>query len=79
MGNERAGLELDGELTVHAFRKSCGQNCANHLPVNMVKERMGHADISTTTELCGAVGEEHDVQVQWPVEALLRGHSENKY
>lgn len=70
-----AGLKPDGALTIHAFRKSCGQNSANHLPMNVVKELMGHADISTTAEFYSVVSEEHEAKVQWVVDAMLRAGS----
>lgn len=54
-----AGIKLNGALTMHAFRKSCAQNWANHLPMNVVREFMGHADIATTAEFYSAVSEEH--------------------
>ena len=68
-----AGLKLDGELTVHAFRKSCGQNLANHLPMNVVKELMGHADIGTTAEFYGTVSREHEMQTRLVSEAVTSG------
>ncbi len=66
-----AGIELDGALTLHCFRKSCGQNWAQHLPMNVVKELMGHADISTTAEFYTVVGEEHEAKAQWVTEAMI--------
>lgn len=70
---KRAGLKLDGVLTIHCFRKSCGQNWANHLPMNVVKELMGHAHISTTAEFYSAVSEEHEAKAQWVIEAITVG------
>ena len=58
---KRASLRLEGSLTIHCFRKSCGQNWADHLPMNVVKELTGHADISTTAEFYSNVSEEHRV------------------
>jgi integrase len=73
-----AGLKLDGQLTMHAFRKSCGQNWANHLPMNVVKELMGHADISTTAEFYSTVTEEYEAHVQWVTQAITLGVSRMK-
>lgn len=64
--------ETEG-LTVHCIRKSCGQNWADHLPMNVVKELMGHANISTTAEFYSTVTEEHEAHAQWIVEALTIG------
>jgi integrase len=68
-----AGLKLKGSLTMHGFRKSCGQNWADHLPMNVVKELMGHADIGTTAEFYSMVSEEHETQAQWIIEAITMG------
>lgn len=73
-----AGLNLDGTLTTHCFRKSCGQNWADNLPMNVVKELMGHADISTTAEFYSTVSEEHEAKAQWVIEALTMGGTGEK-
>jgi len=73
-----AGLKLDGQLTMHAFRKSCGQNWADHLPMNVVKELMGHADISTTAEFYSTVSEEHEAHAQWVTQAITLGASRSE-
>ena len=73
-----AGLTLDGELTLHGFRKSCAQNWANHLPMNVVKELMGHADISTTAKFYGTVSREHEMQVRRVSEAVTSGKARTK-
>ncbi len=73
-----AGIELDGSLTLHCFRKSAGQNWAQHLPMNVVKELMGHADISTTAEFYTMVGEEHEAKAQWVTEAMILDAAKNK-
>lgn len=70
---KRAGLKLDGALTMHCFRKSCGQNWADHLPMNVVKELMGHADIGTTAEFYSTVTEEHEAKAQCIIEAITVG------
>ena len=68
-----AGLKLKGALTMHAFRKSAGQNWANHLPMNVVRELMGHSDIATTADFYSTVTEEHEVQAQWVMQAITVG------
>jgi len=66
------GIDLDGkELTVHVLRKCCGQNWANKLPMNVVKELMGHADITTTAEFYSAVDDEHRNKAKEVVNRLL--------
>jgi len=74
---KNAGIKDFGKITVHCFRKSCGQNWADNLPMNVVKELMGHADISTTTQFYSKVTEVHEVQAQWIMEGLNRGKNEN--
>ncbi|MCH8146774.1 MAG: site-specific integrase [Planctomycetes bacterium] len=70
---KHAGLELDGALTMHGFRKSCGQNWADNLPMNVVKELMGHANIATTAEYYSTVTDDHEVHAQWVTEAITFG------
>ena len=56
-----AGIELRGILTLHAFRKSFAQRLADAgLPMNVVKELMGHASISTTAEFYSTVSAEQE-------------------
>jgi len=55
-----AGIETnDKELTVHVLRKCCGQNWANDLPMNVVKEFMGHSSIDTTEKFYSTVDDDH--------------------
>lgn len=46
----KASIEAEpGEtLSIHTLRKSCIQNWANKLPMNVVKELAGHSNIATT-------------------------------
>jgi len=60
---------------MHCFRKSCGQNWANHLPMNVVKELMGHASISTTAEFYSTVTPDHEAHAQWVIEATTVGRA----
>jgi hypothetical protein len=43
--------------------------------MNVVKEVMGYADISTTADFYSTVSEEHKVQAQWVIEAITVGQS----
>jgi integrase len=56
---KRAGIKPTGALTIHTLRKNAGQNWADCLPMNVVKEFMGHADIATTQEFYSQVDEHH--------------------
>ena len=58
---------------MHAFRKSAGQNWANHLPMNVVRELMGHSDIATTADFYSTVTEEHELQAQSIMQAITVG------
>lgn len=52
---KRAGIRPEGVFNVHCLRKSCGQNWADHLPIHVVKELMGHSEISTTQKFYNQV------------------------
>ena len=54
-----AGIKPDATLSIHTLRKCCCQNWANHLPPNVTRELMGHADISTTMEYYSQVDKDH--------------------
>lgn len=41
---KRAGIKPVGKLTIHTLRKCAGQNWADNLPMNVVKELMGHSN-----------------------------------
>lgn len=47
------------EVTLHDLRKSCIQNWANVLPMNVVKELAGHSSITKTTKFCNKITSEH--------------------
>lgn len=56
----RAEIDTGGkELTVHVLRKCCGQNWSNTLPINVVKEFMGHGSIDTTEKFYSTVDDSH--------------------
>lgn len=73
---KKASINPTAPLTVHAFRKSCGQNWANHLPMHVVKEFMGHAAISTTAEYYSKVTADDVRRAQWVTESIINGRSE---
>ena len=68
---KRAGIKPVGELTVHTLRKCAGQNWADHLPINVVKEWMGHSDISTTQEFYNQVDKDHEAKAALLIQNLL--------
>lgn len=67
----RSGIKPIGKFTIHILRKCCGQNWADHLPMNVVKELMGHSDISTTQEFYTQVDRDHEKKAAQVVQQLL--------
>jgi integrase len=53
------GIEPTAQLAIHTLRKSCCQNWANHLPINVTKELMGHSSIATTQKFYSQVDDDH--------------------
>jgi len=68
---KRAGIKPVGELTVHTLRKCAGQNWADYMPINVVKEWMGHSDISTTQEFYNQVDKDHEAKAALLIQNLL--------
>lgn len=68
---ERVGIKPVGELTVHTLRKCAGQNWADYMPINVVKEWMGHSDISTTQEFYNQVDKDHEAKAALLIQNLL--------
>jgi len=68
---KRAGIKSIGKLTVHTLRKCAGQNWADYLPMNVVKELMGHSSITTTAEFYLAVDRDHERKAAESVQRLL--------
>jgi integrase len=68
---KRAGIKPVGELTVHTLRKCAGQNWADYMPINVVKEWMGHSDISTTQEFYNQVDKDHETKAAMLIQNLL--------
>ena len=53
---ERAGVARYSK-PLHALRKSCLTDWANHFPIHTVKEWAGHTSISTTEQFYLKVGQ----------------------
>ena len=68
----RAGIKPTAKLSLHTFRKSCCQNWADHLPMNVTKELMGHANISTTAKFYSTVDEDHQRKAARVIDELLK-------
>ncbi|MHC4543780.1 MAG: tyrosine-type recombinase/integrase [Planctomycetota bacterium] len=79
---KRAGIKPIAKLTIHTLRKSCGQNWADYLPMNVVKELMGHSSIATTAEFYNQVDADHEAKAARVVQRLLdmgdNGNMSNK-
>jgi len=70
---KRAGIVPVGVLTIHTLRKNAGQNWADCLPMNVVKEFMGHADIATTQEFYSQVDKHHERLAADGIQGMLDG------
>lgn len=68
---KRAGIKPNGSLSVHTLRKCGCQNWANHLPINVVKELMGHSSISTTQKFYNQVDKDHRAKAAAVVDLLV--------
>jgi len=68
---KRAGIKPVGKLTIHTLRKSCGQNWADYLPMNVVKELMGHSNIATTAEFYNQIDSDHEAKAARVIQNLL--------
>jgi integrase len=73
---KRAGIKPVGKLTVHTLRKNAGQNWADHLPMNVVKELMGHSNIATTAEFYNQVDRDHEMKVARVIQGLLESNKD---
>jgi integrase len=68
---KRAGIKPLGKFTIHTLRKCCGQDWADYLPMNVVKELMGHSSISTTAQFYSTVDRDHEKKAARVVQELL--------
>ena len=70
----QTGIDTGGmKVTLHDLRKSCIQNWANVLPMNVVKELAGHSSIETTARFYNKVTPEHIEAAKKLGENLLGG------
>ena len=63
-----------GKFTVHTLRKCAGQNWADYLPMNVVKELMGHSNIATTAEFYNQVDRDHELKAARVIQSLLESN-----
>lgn len=71
---KRAGIKPVGKFTVHTLRKNAGQNWADYLPMNVVKELMGHSSIATTAEFYNQVDRDHELKAARVIQSLLESN-----
>lgn len=74
----RAGIKAVGKLIIHTLRKSAGQNWADYLPMNVVKELMGHSKAETTLEYYSQVDKDHEKKAAQVLQNMLEGENESK-
>jgi len=65
-----AGIKSYGTLSLHTLRKSCIQNWANELPINVTKELAGHSSIATTQKYYLQVDEYHRAKAAAVIDSL---------
>ena len=68
---KKAEINPVGKFCVHTLRKCAGQNWADHLPMNVVKELMGHSNITTTAEFYSTVDRVHEKAAATAIQELL--------
>ena len=68
---KRAGIKSIAKLTIHILCQSCGQNWADYLPMNVVKELMGQSSIATTAEFYNQVDPDHEAKAARVVQRLI--------
>ena len=68
---KQAGIQPVGKFTIHTLRKCAGQNWADVFPMNVVKELMGHSNISTKAEFYTIVDRDHERMAVQVVQELL--------
>jgi integrase len=75
---KRANIKPDGKLSIHTLRKSAGQNWADVLQMNVVKELMGHSSIATTAEFYNQVDKQHRIQAANSIQNMLEKAAETE-
>jgi len=70
---KNAGIEVepDKKLSIHTLRKSCIQNWADGLPMNVTKELAGHSSIATTVKYYTKVDAYHRAKAATTIDNLL--------
>ena len=70
---KNAGIQKEQgkTLSIHTLRKSCIQNWANELPMNVTKELAGHSSISTTSKYYTQVDSYHRAKAATTIDNLL--------
>jgi integrase len=71
---KRAGIKPVGTLVIHTLRKSAGQNWADDLPMNVVKQLLGHSEIATTQKYYTMVDDDHEAKAA----RVIQQHLENE-
>ena len=69
----RAGIKPVGKLTIYTLRKSCGQNWADNLPMNVVKELMGRSKVEKTLEFYNQIDAQHEEKAANVIQRLIEG------
>lgn len=75
---KRAGIKPVYKLSVHTLRKCAGQNWADYLPMNVVKELMGHSKVETTLEFYNQVDSDHEAKAARIMQRLLESGNHAK-
>jgi integrase len=67
----KAAIKPNGTLSIHTLRKSCIQNWANELPINVTEELAGHSSIATTHKYYLQVDEYNRAKAAAVIDSLL--------
>jgi integrase len=67
----QTSIQQNGTLSIHTLRKSCIQNWANELPINVTKELAGHSSIATTQRYYLQVDEYHRAKAAAVIDSLI--------
>ena len=68
---KKAEIKPVGKFCIHTLRKCAGQNWADHLPMVVVKEFLGHSSIETTAEFYSKVDPHHEKAAATAIQELL--------
>ncbi len=70
---------VNGNFTVHTFRKTCAQNWADWLPANVVKFFLGHNNLNTTNRFYSIVDDSHMVWTKQAMDKMLKSGKESAF